>query len=292
MTKQELLETYTAEQLAETVIAQQQLGKNLLNIITKGDNEIPIDSIKWQEDENAEKTLIEKYQKNIDEWKKKHPYNIGERLETQKLIKEIRRDENGIWLNMCDADFIQNYSKMQKTISDDEFEIDRLKSEVEKYRKAFEEGKEKHDRHVAAYWKEVDELKQKLGRQETATKYAEDYVDSLKKELDYSKNTINQIDCILEKLFGIRHNTVDTPDEFEKILSDKAKENIADFLPTEPIKVADMLINAEGEYEHSPIAKALYKEDKGAYRIFDVLELRQIAEHLLVYCNNNGEAVE
>lgn len=62
--------------------------------------------------------------------------------------------------------------------------------------------------------------------------------------------------------------------------------------PTEPIKVADMLINAEGEYEHNPITKALCGEDKGTYRIFNVSELRQIAEHLLVHCNHNGEMEE
>lgn len=117
-----------------------------------------------------------------------------------------------------------------------------------------------------------------------------DEIEELKKQLDSSQTTINQIDFILEKLFDVRHDTVDKPDEFEKILSERAKGNVTDFLPTEPIKVADMLINAEGEYEHNPLAKALCGEDKDTYRIFDVSELRQIAEHLLVYCNHNKEA--
>ena len=75
-------------------------------------------------------------------------------------------------------------------------------------------------------------------------------------------------------------------------MKEKTKGNVADFLPTEPIKVAEMLINAEGEYEHNPIVKKICGTDKGTYRIFDVSELRQIAEHLLVYCNHNGEAEE
>lgn len=115
-------------------------------------------------------------------------------------------------------------------------------------------------------------------------------IDFLNSSIERKERIINQIDDILEKLFGVRHDIVDKPDEFEKILSERAKESIADFLPTEPIKVADMLINAEGEYEHNPLAKALYKEDKGTYRIFDIGGLRQIAEHLLVYCNHNEEA--
>lgn len=62
--------------------------------------------------------------------------------------------------------------------------------------------------------------------------------------------------------------------------------------PTEPIKVAEMLINAEGEYEHNPLEKAFCGTDKGTYRIFEISELRQIAEHLLVYCNHNKEEEE
>ena len=93
-------------------------------------------------------------------------------------------------------------------------------------------------------------------------------------------------------MFGVRHDTVDKPDEFEKILSDRVKGNVTDLLPTEPIKVADMLINAEGEYEHNPVVKKICGTDKGTYRIFDVSELRQIAEHLIVYCNHNGEVEE
>lgn len=118
-----------------------------------------------------------------------------------------------------------------------------------------------------------------------------DEIEELKKHLDRSQTTINQIDYILEKLFDVRHDTVDKPDEFEKILSERAKENATDFLPTEPIKVVDMLINAEGEYEHIPIVKQICGTDKGTYRIFEVSELRQIAEYLLVYCNSQKENV-
>ena len=137
-----------------------------------------------------------------------------------------------------------------------------MKSEVEKYRKAFEDAKKERDCQISEY----------------------------KTELERAKNTINQIDEILEKLFGVRHDVVDKPDEFKKILAGRAKGDVTDFFPTEPIKVADMLINAKGEYEHNPLVKSICGKDKGTYRIFEISELRQIAEHLLVYCNHNGEA--
>lgn len=57
-------------------------------------------------------------------------------------------------------------------------------------------------------------------------------------------------------------------------------------LPTEPIKVADMLISASAEYETSSLERAFGVGEKETYNIYDISDLRQIAEHLLVYCNN------
>lgn len=176
-------------------------------------------------------------------------------------------------------------------------ESKKLKSEVEKYRKAFEDAKKERDCQIVEYQNKIDKLKQKLERQETATKYAEEYVDGLKNDFDRSKNTINQIDDILEKLFGVRHDTVDTPDELEKILTDMVKGSTTDFFLTEPIKVADMLINATYTRKKGDIEKVFYKafgnnSDMVKENVFNISDLRQIAEHLLVYCNHNGGAEE
>lgn len=53
----------------------------------------------------------------------------------------------------------------------------------------------------------------------------------------------------------------------------QAMQVFSDELPSEPIEVAQMLINAVGAHT----------------RLYDISQLRQIAEHLLVYCNNNKE---
>lgn len=50
-------------------------------------------------------------------------------------------------------------------------------------------------------------------------------------------------------------------------------------LPTEPIKVAEMLIYATDTYTN------LFGKEQD-YKVYDKSELKQIAEHLLVYCNN------
>lgn len=148
-----------------------------------------------------------------------------------------------------------------------------LQSEVEKYRKAFEDTKKERDCQIAEY----------QGRTEKD-----------KTELERAKNTINQIDDILERLFGVRHDTVDKPDEFEKILKQKAESynEIADYLCDEPISVAQTLISAKRGYELSEEEKQRSELEKGYYHIFDISELRQISEHLLVYCNHNGEMEE
>lgn len=50
-------------------------------------------------------------------------------------------------------------------------------------------------------------------------------------------------------------------------------------LPEEPIKVANMLISATGTYTN-------FLGNEQDYRVFNKSELKQIAEHLLVYCNH------
>lgn len=179
MTKQELMETYTSEQLADKYLRLQERFNQYTEVI-----------------------------QDI----------------TNKLPEELK---NGTEFHL---------------------EIDRLKSEVEKYRKAFEDAKKERDCQIAELTDEKESLETRLKLLKSERNDLREDVEKLKKTQDFSDLT--------------------------------------------PIEVANMLINAKGEYKHSPIAKALCKEDKGTYRIFDIGELRQIAEHLLVYCNNNGEVEE
>lgn len=121
-----------------------------------------------------------------------------------------------------------------------------------------------------------------------------DRIKELEKQIDRRQTTINQIDDILEKLFGARHDTFEKPDEFEKILKQKTESynEIADYLCDEPISVAQTLISAKRGYELSEEEKQRSGLEKGYYHIFDISELRQIAEHLLIYCNHNKEEKE
>lgn len=47
---------------------------------------------------------------------------------------------------------------------------------------------------------------------------------NLKEELNRKQTEINQIDEILHELFGVKHDIVETPDEFKRILMKKGEE--------------------------------------------------------------------
>lgn len=234
MTKTELMETYTAEQLADIVIELEGELKTIRNL----ENEV---------------------------------------LFEERIVNNIR---NATGMNIDDVrKAVQDTKKyMNDTyIEESKNQIEHMKSEVEKYRKAFEYAKKERDCQVAEYRKKIEEL--------------EEYTDSLKCSIDRKQDAINQIDSIICELFGIAHNGDIYSDDFKKLLKEKSAvgKTVVDFLPAEPIKVAEMLITAKGECEPLHIGNDVFKD---AYRIFDVPELKQIAEYLLVYCNYNKEEEE
>lgn len=166
MTKQELMETYTAEQLADKYLRLQERFNQYTEVIQDITNKLP------------------------EELKKGTEFHL---------------------------------------------EIDRLQSEVEKYRKAFEYAKKERDCQITEYQKKIEEL--------TAEN--------------------SELHCEIQ-----------------------AVNSFQEGYPTEPIKVADMLINASKKQTNCMNGKEYDKY------IFEKWQLRQIAEHLLVYCNNQKENVD
>lgn len=71
-------------------------------------------------------------------------------------------------------------------------------------------------------------------------------------------------------------------DELEKQLE------TMESLPLQPIEVAKLLINSEYEYETSEFQRRfLNKGDTDTCERYNIDELEQIAEHLLIYCKHN-----
>ena len=75
----------------------------------------------------------------------------------------------------------------------------------------------------------------------------------------------------------------------ENELEYERKKNGGVELPSEPIKVAEMLIDATGTYKTNSLSRAFGAGDTGTYNLYSKSDLKQIAEHLLVYCNNSDE---
>lgn len=245
MTKQELMETYTAEQLAE--------------VVKKLDNE------------NTD--LKEKLLKKTG--------LCGE--------AKVSFDLHGIECCCGGHDIAVKKNK-------------ELQSEINKCCKALENTKKERDCQIVKYQKKIEGLtveNEKL----KGDAGSEGYLEKMEKTNNfygiyaYSAKNLTKDDVLL--FLGILtkelvENGINFNYDMEngmKVydMTIEGRKTLTDFLPTEPIKVVDMLINAEGEYEHSPLERAFLKEDKGTYRIFDIGELRQIAKHLLVYCNHNME---
>lgn len=209
----------------------------------------------------------------------------------EELEKSNREHAKTLW-EFCDSVKKEDYEK----------EVNHLQSEVEKYRKAFEYAKKERDCQVAEYWKKIEELtneNEKLkgdvgseGYQEKQEKTNNFYGMYKCAAKDLSKDNLLMFLGILTK--ELLKNGIDFRYEMEnepKVwgITIKNDKTVADFFPTEPIKVADMLITAKGECEPLHIGNDVFKD---TYRIFEVSELMQIAEHLLIYCNHNGKAEE
>lgn len=319
MNKNELLSTYTAEQLAGMVINLQSASE------VKNDE---IHKLKWQisslEEENGRlQAKLDTYNEYLlprctkearelidgnhfigvmivscGEWNNRGKAE-GEKVllpkEYENYIREILNIDASEIKDDChrfNIESLQRYLKMESPKK--QSEIDHLKSEVSKCHKALADAKKERDKRSFSYQSEIDELSGKLKIQTAATKYAEEYVESLKKDLGRSQTTINQIDEIIEELFGVTHD-VEKPGAFKEILREKVCDKISEFLPPEPIKIADMLISATYTRQKSTLEKTFSKavfgnnSDTLTENVYSKSELRQIAEHLLVYCGHNVE---
>lgn len=178
-------------------------------------------------------------------------------------------------------------------------ENEKLQYEVEKYRKAFEDAKKERDCQIAEYQKKIEELtaeNKKLKGNVGSENYREkqEKTDDLYGLYAYFAKSLTKDDLLV--FLGVLTkellaNGIDFQYEMGKEpkvwdVKIKGDKKIVGILPTEPIKIADVLITAEGDCEPLCIGNDAFKD---TYRIFGISELRQIAEHLLVYCNHNEE---
>lgn len=79
-------------------------------------------------------------------------------------------------------------------------------------------------------------------------------------------------------------------DKIEKLKTENEELKLKGILPDDPIMAVHMLISAKKKYKldiynpYNPFGDTTVID-----HIYGISELKQIAEHLLVYCNANGE---
>lgn len=110
----------------------------------------------------------------------------------------------------------------------------------------------------------------------------EEEIEKLKSELEESKKHIEVLNGTISEMqsrFGKKAEEIKIypPDNSERYIE----------LPCEPIEVAQMLITQTIPIPALQIGDK--KVDGAEVSVFGISGLRQIAEHLLVYCNNNKD---
>lgn len=116
----------------------------------------------------------------------------------------------------------------------------------------------------------------------------EDRVEKLKCELEKTYNQLMEVEKDAQEKIAELESELEVKGNLLKIKNGLLVNN--DELPTDPIEVAQMLINATFEYEASNLEKALFKcDDTRTTERYSIDDLEQIAEHLLVYCKHNRE---
>lgn len=108
-------------------------------------------------------------------------------------------------------------------------------------------------------------------------------IEELERE---GKRKQDEINCLKEEIYKVKElndkcceDNAKQKRENEELRHQLKKKESVSILPYEPIAVAQMLITATDKCS----------DTDEIYNIYDISDLRQIAEHLLVYCNNNKD---
>lgn len=143
---------------------------------------------------------------------------------------------------------------------------------------------------VNCYEKQIADMKAHIDYLKAELQEAKSYSDKLKYELEL-KDGSKMFDTLMENSSG----------EAKELLSRHLYENLCCVeinreklkleLPTAPIDVAAMIIRETVILTTSPIQKAFNLNAPEEYEAvkYSTKDLKEIAEHLLVYCNCNAD---
>lgn len=155
--------------------------------------------------------------------------------------------------------------------------------EIERYKQAFEDLKQERVKLISDMQAHIDCLKAELVEVQC-------HSDKLKQELKMKDGT-KMFDTLMENSSGEARELLSRHLYENLRCVELNQENKEPLLPSEPIDVASMLMKAVVTVKKSPIQKLFDLNVPDEYEIekYSKSDLRQIAEHLLVYCNNSED---
>lgn len=148
-------------------------------------------------------------------------------------------------------------------------------------------------RHDKEFTDKIEELKKQLDRRQTEIAHLEKLSAGLKSDFNTATEKIKDLANENTRLQCERNDYKSKAEDLEAEKMEIKIHEFSDFLPPEPIKMADMLISATYTRQKSALEKTFSKavfgnnSDTLTENVYSVSELRQIAEHLLVYCGHS-----
>ena len=135
------------------------------------------------------------------------------------------------------------------------------------------------------------ELQEKIENLTKELRESRDYITHLKRNLDRAYDDLEKTKEEEQDMIAELQSELEVKDNLLKIKNGLLGNS--DDLSTDPIEVAQMLINATYERETNAMERAFYKcGDTETVQRYSINDLEQIAEHLLVYCKHNREDEE
>lgn len=197
-------------------------------------------------------------------------------------IKEIENSKR-IRVELDDDDFITNFyveaNEIIPIVYENPEDLKKWGTTVDDIAKLFSEYKGYYDlicKVAEDLSRESDEKDKELKKLKEENFRNESIMEKYRKDFQIFDEKIRK----LEKDVDDKNYQIDVMNKHIDCLQSDLEE--AEFkLPTEPIRVADTLIYST-EKRINPFTQKEYNGD-----MYNVSDLRQIAEHLLVYCNNS-----
>lgn len=142
--------------------------------------------------------------------------------------------------------------------------------------------------HDKKYVDEINDLKKQLAEQTELAEHWYAEADKYEEILYIKAENSGYYDMTLRKFIELEKTAKEQKKQISELEEKLSAKQETEF-PIMPIDVASMLINATVEYPTKSFQKAFGAGETSFADKYSKSDLREIAEHLIVFCNNDDE---